>query len=364
MKKLLARQNASTTAMGRFYLAAVQSILLYGSDTWTLTSQQLRLLDSFHHHCARHITHMHIRPLPDGTWITPASTDVLQAAGLKPISTYIQKRREHVTEFAKNLPIYAKCDKSKSTKNTGAHMYWWLLPNDIITPPATPTLVTAPHPTNRHRPHLSLSVSYHNRRTPRPHTILLNHSDHPMRHTTYHDTPTSTTIPTSTTASSPTTSDIDTTTTATADTTTTHPCSLSHASILPIHYDHDHDSHASTNPDMTRRRLMDIPLPLPLPPPPIPYDHLRQIPPQPPSIAPPTQIEVETSLQEPPLPESPDPDDFFLPDHGDSDSDADSNTDSDSDSLASTASLLSLHSYGDLDDLDDLNFSDLEEDTL
>jgi len=70
----------------------------------------------------------------------------------------------------------------------------------------------------------------------------------------------------------------------------------------------------------------------------------------------------ENPTQEPPLHDSPEPDDFFLPDPGDSHYDTDSSTDSDS--LASTVSLPYLQTYGDLDDLDDLNFSDMEEDTL
>jgi len=168
MKKLLARQNASPIAMGRFYLVAVQSILLYGSELWMLTDQQLCLLNSFHHQCACHITHMHIRPLPDGTWVTPASTDVLQAAGLKPISTYIQKCQEHVTEFAKNLSIYAQCDASKPTKSTSSHMYWWLLPNDVLNPLATPLITNMPHSNNHHQtcpPHLTF-YHYHYHNTP------------------------------------------------------------------------------------------------------------------------------------------------------------------------------------------------------
>jgi len=144
MKKLLARQHASTKAMGHFYLAAVQSILLYSSESWTLTAQQLRLLDSFHHHCARHITHMHIRPLPDSTWLTPASTDVLNAAGLKSISTYIQQWRQHITEFMKKLPIFEQCCTSNTTRTTGAHTYCWLLPNTILNPPWT--YQQPPHP--------------------------------------------------------------------------------------------------------------------------------------------------------------------------------------------------------------------------
>ena len=240
--------------MGRFYLAAVQSILLYGSESWTLTDQQLCLLNSFHHHCACHITHMHIRPLPDGTWVTPASTDVLQAAGLKLISTYIQKRQEHVTEFAKNLPIYAQCDASKPTKNTLAHMYWWLLPNDVLNPPATPMITNMTHSTNHLRtcpPH-STFYHYHYRNTPRPTTVLLNNPEHPMHHTMYYHNAPTITHPTNMGPPPYITLDTTTTNAPTPNTaTTTNPSSLSHASTIHTHYDHDHSSYTSTNLDMT-----------------------------------------------------------------------------------------------------------------
>jgi len=188
--------------MGHFYLAAVQSILLYGLESWTLTTQQLHLLDSFHHHCARHITQMHIHPLPDGSWFRPASTDVLQAAGLKPITYYIQQHQQHVTEFAKNLPIFTQCSTSKPTRNTRAHTYWWLLPNDVLNPPDPPTTTTIPTLTHRlnatnHRQNYYQPMPYYNRYASRPTTVLLENPTHPMYHTNYEyhtlDLPTTTT---------------------------------------------------------------------------------------------------------------------------------------------------------------------------
>jgi len=359
-ERLLVRQHASTKAMGCFYQVVEQSILLYGSESWALTAQQLHLLDSFHHHCMWHITHRHIQPPPNGTWITPASTEVLQEAGPKPISTYIQKHREHVTEFATNLLVYALCNTSKSAKAAGSHTYWWLLPNDVINPLDTPTTLPSPATTlnlynrNRHRNHPSRP--HYNCYTPRPHTVLLNTPAHPMYHTTYHSTPMTITTPSD---NSTTTLPTGTTTTNTPAThNTTHPCSLLHPSIIPCNYDHELISHTSTNPDMTWQQMLDIPLP----PPPTPYDHLHQTPPKPSSIAPPPQ--VDTYIQEYLLPNLLDPDDFFLPDISNSDYDADSNTSSNSDSLASNVSFPSLQSYGKLDDLDDLNFSDLDEDII
>ncbi len=187
----------------------------------------------------------------------PTSMEVLQEAGLKPISTYIQKCWEHMTEFATNLPVYVLCNTSKATKTTGSHTYWWLLPNDVINPldmPITlPPPATTPNPYNRNRHRYYPSISHYNCHTPRPHTVLLNNPAHPrMHHTTYHSTPMTITTPSNNSFTSTSTLPTDTTTMNTLAThNTTHPCSLLHPSIIPHNYDHDHIPHTSTNPDMT-----------------------------------------------------------------------------------------------------------------
>jgi hypothetical protein len=55
ISRLLSRQGASPRIMSVFYKTIVQSVLLYGSETWVLTSRLRNLLSSFHHHCARFI---------------------------------------------------------------------------------------------------------------------------------------------------------------------------------------------------------------------------------------------------------------------------------------------------------------------
>jgi len=53
IRRLLCRRGASRKVMVRFYLAVVQSVLLYGSETWVLSHRLLRRLEAFHHKCAR-----------------------------------------------------------------------------------------------------------------------------------------------------------------------------------------------------------------------------------------------------------------------------------------------------------------------
>jgi hypothetical protein len=120
--KLLAREDANPIAMGIFYKVIVQSVLLYGSESWVITKSKMVQLRSFHRRCARHITRTHIRQEEDGTWIHPSSEGVLEEAGLCTIEEYIQKRRDTVEAFAQFRPLYEACKNSTPLRN---HAVWW-----------------------------------------------------------------------------------------------------------------------------------------------------------------------------------------------------------------------------------------------
>jgi len=54
--RLLTCQGTSRKAMGFFYKATVQAVLLHGAEIWMLTQPLLCMLHSFHHHCTRYLT--------------------------------------------------------------------------------------------------------------------------------------------------------------------------------------------------------------------------------------------------------------------------------------------------------------------
>ena len=47
--------------MAKFYMVIVQSVLLYGADSWVITKKHWRMLWSFHNRAARHMMNMHIK---------------------------------------------------------------------------------------------------------------------------------------------------------------------------------------------------------------------------------------------------------------------------------------------------------------
>jgi hypothetical protein len=127
--RILSNEGASPKIMGTFYKTIVQSVLLYGSESWVLTKPMIKKLQSFHRRCARYITGMHIRPNDpndlDGEWTYPPTATVLEAAGLWPILEYIRRRRETVLRFASERYIYRKCLASSPLANTRNLLVWW-----------------------------------------------------------------------------------------------------------------------------------------------------------------------------------------------------------------------------------------------
>ena len=83
VSRVLSQERSNPKIMASFYKAVVQSILLYGSESWVLTKIMWQKLTSFHHRCARFMTGRHIRKLPDDTWEYPNSEITLATAGLK-----------------------------------------------------------------------------------------------------------------------------------------------------------------------------------------------------------------------------------------------------------------------------------------
>ena len=123
-KRLLTREYASRRVLGYFYKAIVQSILLFGAETWVLSGAGLRKLRKFHRDCARFIVKRCKEQLDDGTWVYPSSAMVMEDAGLFEIEHYIQQRRNTIFQFVKDRTMYKKCLELE-VDGRRTQQYWW-----------------------------------------------------------------------------------------------------------------------------------------------------------------------------------------------------------------------------------------------
>ena len=55
ISRLLAREGASPEVGGKFYVAAILSVLLYGSESWVWSLRMLHTVRGFHHRAARNL---------------------------------------------------------------------------------------------------------------------------------------------------------------------------------------------------------------------------------------------------------------------------------------------------------------------
>ena len=111
ISNVLRAENTSARVCGMFYKATVQSVLLFGSETWALTPSTLKRLDGFHVRAARRMTGM-LPVYAHGLWTYPKTSEVLATAGLRTIEHYIRIRRARIFLWVKERPIYQLCQRA------------------------------------------------------------------------------------------------------------------------------------------------------------------------------------------------------------------------------------------------------------
>ena len=111
MGKLIRREGADPRVSEIFYLTVVQSVLLFGSDTWILLTTIPRRLEGVHLGVLRKVTGHNANQKRYRTWIIVAEARVLKEAGTHTLGDYIDKRQETVTEWVVLRPIIEVCNR-------------------------------------------------------------------------------------------------------------------------------------------------------------------------------------------------------------------------------------------------------------
>jgi hypothetical protein len=103
--KVLIRERATPHISGLFYKAIVQTVLLYGSESWVITPAMLKVLDSFHHQVAHCITGHTPHQIND-TWHYPPIGPTLEEAGLLTMKKYMTKQLNTIAEYVATRPLH------------------------------------------------------------------------------------------------------------------------------------------------------------------------------------------------------------------------------------------------------------------
>ena len=105
LTNILGREGGYNRTAGRFCVAVVQAVLLFGSEIWFLTLRLYKALAGFHHRAARRMAGMVPKRHPDGTWVYPPIVAALEMVGLEEIRESIALRQNKVAQYIATCPI-------------------------------------------------------------------------------------------------------------------------------------------------------------------------------------------------------------------------------------------------------------------
>ena len=126
LSRLLVREGADARVSGMFYKAVVQSVLLYGSETWVRSQAMDQVLAGFHHRVARRLSGRLPTRYYNGTWYYPPIEEALEAAGLYPMSEYLARRRATIFAHVRSRPIYELCQQTERLPGSSTRTkFWW-----------------------------------------------------------------------------------------------------------------------------------------------------------------------------------------------------------------------------------------------
>ena len=129
LHRVLRAETADPRTCATFYRATVQAVLLFGSETWSITPSDRKLLEGFHTRCAWRMAQTN-RPRrgPDGSWSYPLTEDVLKEVHLRTVDEYILERRQTIASYIASRPIFEECRGRERKRGTVTHQWWWEQP--------------------------------------------------------------------------------------------------------------------------------------------------------------------------------------------------------------------------------------------
>ena len=100
-------------------------MLLFGAETWVVTTKMERALSGFLHGAARRLTGRQERREKDGDWHYPSLEGAMPDAGLTDIRTSILKRQNTVAQYIATRPLLDLCEGARAREGAKVPLRWW-----------------------------------------------------------------------------------------------------------------------------------------------------------------------------------------------------------------------------------------------
>jgi hypothetical protein len=126
ISRILRREGATPRISAMFNKAVVQTVLLFGSESWVLTPSMLDKLEGFHRQITRRLTGrspVYLRS--EGTWQYQPLGNAMEDAGLYSMTEFITRRRNKLVDYVATRSIYTMCRETEMRGLNRGHQYWW-----------------------------------------------------------------------------------------------------------------------------------------------------------------------------------------------------------------------------------------------
>ena len=99
MSRILSREGARPRVSGFFFKSAIQSVLIFGAETWVITPHMVRVLGGFQYQVARQLMGRMPRWRLGGRWEYTSAKAAREEAGFDPIKSYIWRWQNTVAQY-------------------------------------------------------------------------------------------------------------------------------------------------------------------------------------------------------------------------------------------------------------------------
>ena len=107
------------------YKVVAQSVLIFGSMSWVVTGEMLKVLTEFYHRVARRIMGIMEKCGAGREWDNPAIEEAMNSAGIHHIRVYVKRRQRNISERVACKTVYALCTEAEKMLGMIWMVRWW-----------------------------------------------------------------------------------------------------------------------------------------------------------------------------------------------------------------------------------------------
>ena len=125
MVRILSGVGARPHVYRFFFKDVVQSVLLFGAETWVMNPCMGWALRGFQDQVERRLMGNLLWKRGDGKWDHTSADAAREEVGLETMETYIWKKQNTVAQYIATLSLLDLCEATESKQGAWVEMQWW-----------------------------------------------------------------------------------------------------------------------------------------------------------------------------------------------------------------------------------------------